>query len=388
MRKKSSLYIIAIVALLAIAFLLYNYVNGYEDELESLSNRLDIQMNQYDELHSDYIKLKQDNKKLGLELDDVLLSHGLEHDDLLDDIEAYEYLIDVLTGGYDEESYQNRYMSIVSNSKVSLGDLQFDLPKNGLIRTDTSTFEMMIKLELPPEFRDKDINNNINDYPRMLTAIDYPKADEEEVSVEYFRVYYKDLEIGDQLEIKLPYYLTKVLDLDKRTVHVMITDDFDKGSDYVPRNIFKKVFTGGYENGGYTETYEYLDDHTYIMNVEDTAIGMRFEYNFENSVRMTKQSRESSQDLFNTDVLILPEVIKIGESWQHPESNQSIHVITGVGVIRQTLIGPLETIEVSTFYDSDPFGVSKTYYSKELGMVYSSYFGYIDELVDVEFKEQ
>jgi len=59
-------------------------------------------------------------------------------------------------------------------------------------------------------------------------------------------------------------------------------------------------------------------------------------------------------------------------------------MITGVDIEIDTLWGPLKAIEVTT-YDSDVSDYwSKKYYTKELGLVFNSYSGLVDELVEVE----
>jgi len=82
--------------------------------------------------------------------------------------------------------------------------------------------------------------------------------------------------------------------------------------------------------------------------------------------------------------LCLPKEIKLGETW---EDMYTTKMITGVDVENETPVGIYKAVEVTSNYAEEQGKYDKivTYYTKKLGMVFSSFYGMEDEIVEVEY---
>lgn len=301
---------------------------------------------------------------------------------LTNDLENYEDLIDRLTSRIDTTSLENRKRAYQVDAVVYTDESTFKLPENGQVVIDSTSFQLDLLALTPPKYRDDDINERLNQYTYLFKQIVHPIADEKSVTDEMYSIKYENLQLGDTFEIELSYDLSYLLNLDQNRITVTITDEFESGSDYLPTNIVKKVYTGGYENSGTIEYYTYNDDYTFIVDVIDAGASLDFIYDYTKSLRITHISDMDEEGQFKPyEVLVLPEKIGIGVTW---EDDYRTHMITAVGKSVDTIWGPQEAIEVTSRYDDNLDNWTRTYYTRELGQVAYYYYGMSDLLIEVE----
>ncbi len=315
-------------------------------------------------------------------VEDKSLEHSTIVEELKHDIENYEYLINKLTERVDIHSLEVRERAYEVQATINTDNLTFNIPSNGIVEIDSETFELDIHIKYPPKFRDTVIDERFNRYTNLFEGITHPLPTEKVVTEAEYKIRYEDLTIGDSFDIKLPYYLSNLLNIDQSTIHVVVTDKFDSGSDYMPRNIKKKVYTGGYEGEGTVEEFTYIDDNSCIIQVLDTGASLSFKYSFDANLMITHKKGESDTGIFDTyERIKLPEIIRLGETW---EDLYWYRKITGVNMDIETIWGTLKAVEVTSFDDDNPDNWSRYYYTKELGEVYFSGYGMEDVLVEVE----
>ncbi|MBI9015143.1 MAG: hypothetical protein JEZ08_23120 [Clostridiales bacterium] len=276
---------------------------------------------------------------------------------------------------------------------IHTADGSFSLPKNGKIVVDSDFVELEINIVRPPNVVDKEINEIIHQYDRIFDDLRYDSYDSE---AEYFvdddtiRLKYTNLENGDKIDIFVYNELLRLLGLMDTNIQVSITNEFPSPREYFPRNIKTKVFTGGILNRGYKHNFFYTSDNSWILALDDEVSDLIFitendqavkaKYEYDDTVHVTEISHDG-EAYTSYERTVLPEVIKLGESWN---DHSRTATITAVDYPLDTPFGTLETVEV-TYKNDDGYEIYLCYYAKDLGIVYKDMLSGDDALVEVEY---
>jgi hypothetical protein len=159
--------------------------------------------------------------------------------------------------------------------------------------------------------------------------------------------------------------------------------------DYFPSKTIKMYFSGGFENGGYTNIIDKIDkDKVQLKSLNTGSGGIAIYQISENDIRLIFRREVPDQNFEenyigtfkpNTDEIILKAPLEVGTKWT--DNADGKYKITGINVSTKTPAGTFSSIEV-TFLRGD-FEV-KIYYAKDLGIVKRSSIGNESELIKVE----
>lgn len=298
-------------------------------------------------------------------------------------IDGYDYLMDRFFGPTDDSTFDVLKRAYKASAWIYMDGKKVPLPKNGKIYTNAKQIDFEFIVVKPPIITHPEINEYLSSFKELYSYFDMPKADEYKQEGDSLSFTYNELEIGDKIDLNINYNLSRLLNMTSSNIELVITDEFDSGADYMPRNIEMKRYSGGYENAGYVEYYTYLSDTSCRMNQSDTATSMSLLYEYKDDLRMTHREVDG-MEMAPYERLYLPKVIKLGETW---EGMFSTKMITGVDVEIKTPLGIFKAIEVTSNYAEEQGKYDKivTYYTKELGIVFSSFYGLEDEIVEVEY---
>ena len=163
--------------------------------------------------------------------------------------------------------------------------------------------------------------------------------------------------------------------------------DYTKGGDaidlrvqdFFPQKSMKKYFSGGFENGGFTESIDkFAGDKVQVKGL-NTGIGFAYVYQItEEYIRRIFRTEEgdgkfkddyigTTED--NSNDIILKAPLVVGTKWTNDTEGNC--EITGVNVKVQTPAGTFSAVEVTVTYTNKEI-VSKHYYAKDLGLVKNS----------------
>ncbi|WBW98888.1 hypothetical protein [Oceanirhabdus sp. W0125-5] len=145
--------------------------------------------------------------------------------------------------------------------------------------------------------------------------------------------------------------------------------------EYFPTEKIKRKYTGGFENGGYTEVIKDRFENKILVEHSDTAIKSGIVYEIgEDYVRRIYASGEGydeNKNYFkeepNSNYTVLKGPVKLGQSW---ENNYSLSIITGIDKGMYTRIGYVNALEVTTIFKG---GVVRDYYVKGIGFIKEEY---------------
>lgn len=354
---------------IAIAFLAFALIfsiiisNNRQNLLQTLNQ-------DYDERVSDYemevMHLKKENNE-------ITAKQELIEDEANSQLESYEELLRRWLSYSDENTYEMLNKLYDVKAIIHTDNRSFEIPQNGVVKIDSSYFALEIELNRPPILRDVEINKKIHLYGNVIDNIMYDKADEILTRNDYIYLRYNNLKHGDKISFRLFNELCTLLELSTPSLEVVVTDEFPKGNEYFPQKDIKKSFTGGYENSGYTEIYEFVSDDTCLVRIEEAGANIIYKYDINKGVAITEISRDDN-DFEVYERVILPDVIRIGEKWT--DLNR-VATITAIDVPIQTIVGEIETIEV-TYNINGKIGEYDEIiynYAKGLGVVYKRVYG-------------
>lgn len=162
-------------------------------------------------------------------------------------------------------------------------------------------------------------------------------------------------------------------------------------SDYFPQVEMTLEYSGGFENGGFTQIVDQIEGDKVQIKHIDTGAYLAMIYQVTDQYIKLIYTEEVSGEGFkenylesfnpNRDQIILSEPLEVGFKWIVDDSQ---YEITAKDVEVTTPAGTFSTIEVTQ--SRDEFEV-KSYYAKELGLVKRIIEGYgVDELISVEYK--
>lgn len=371
---------ILILMILLIIFFAYTRTvdEGYKKEINDIRQILVEKDDEIREL-KDLMVEKSETYEVDLEEIDKVVKVQNEK------IDGYDYLIGRFFGISDGSTYEVLRRAYRVSAWVYMDGKKVPLPKNGKIYTDAKKVAFEFIVVEPPTITHPAINEYLSSFKELYNYFDMPKADEYKQDGDYLSFTYNDLEIGDKIGLNINYDLSRLLNMISPKIEIVITDRFDSGADYMPRNIEMKRYSGGYENAGFEEFYTYLSDTTCRKDVISTGAAMSFIYQYKDDLRITHKEGEG-MEMSPYERLYLPKIIKLGETW---EDLYTTEMITGVDVEIETPLGIFKAIEVTSDYAEEQGKYDKivTYYTKELGMVYSSFHGFEDEIIEVEYIE-
>lgn len=310
-------------------------------------------------------------------------------------IDDYEYLINRwldydMNHNYRMELAQKSYdvEAIVHTAKGS-----FPLPKNGNILVDSDFVEIEINIVKPPVFINDEINEIIHFYDNVFSDLTYDSYDS---TAEYFadddtiKLKYSNLEYGDSIDIFINDSLFYLLDLIDTNIQINITNDIPTSREYLPTNIKKKVFTGGYLDHDFTHNFEYISDDSWILDLRDSDFDfvlssensdiVKIKYEYHNGVKATAISWDG-ENFTSYDEIVLPKVLKLGESWNYGSFTA---MITAIDYPIDTTFGVYDTIEV-TYREETGILLYKNYYAKELGLIHKNFLSSETDLVEVKY---
>jgi hypothetical protein len=149
--------------------------------------------------------------------------------------------------------------------------------------------------------------------------------------------------------------------------------------DYFPSKPVKKYFTGGFENGGFTHTFEKFEGDKVQVEQFDTAVGIALIYQISDEhIRKIYGGEmpdgKHEEDYIgkvqaNSNDVILKAPLVVGTKWTNDKGDK--YEISEVNVKVKTPAGTFNTVEVTVKY-SGWDSVNKFYYAKDLGLVKSS----------------
>jgi hypothetical protein len=152
-----------------------------------------------------------------------------------------------------------------------------------------------------------------------------------------------------------------------------------KVQDYFPSKPVKKYFTGGFENGGFTHTFEKFEGDKVQVKQFDTAVGIALIYQISDEhIRKIYAGEmpdgKHDEDYIgkvqaNSNDVILKGPLVVGTKWTNDKGDK--YEISGVNVNVKTQAGTFNTVEVTVKYTGWDT-VNKFYYAKDLGVVKSS----------------
>ncbi len=370
--------IIAILIILLVTF--YTYTRSVD---EDFNNKIDYihqtLVERDDEISELKDSLVEKSEACRFELEEL----DMEIKSQKEKIDGYNYLIGRFFGPSDDGTFDVLKRAFKVSAWIYMDGKKVPLPKNGKIYTKAKQVDFEFIVVNPPMIKHPEIDEYLSSFNNLFNYFEMPLADEYEQDGDYLRFAYSDLEVGDKIDFNINYDLSRLLNMTSSKIEVVITDEFDSGADYMPRNIEMKRYRGGYENAGFEERYTYLSDKTCRKDVSDTGASMSFLYEYEDDLRITHKEGEG-MEMALYERLYLPRVIKLGETW---EDMYTTEMITGVDVEIETPLGTFKAIEVTSAYDEEQGKYDKivTYYTKELGMVFSSFYGMESEIVKVDF---
>lgn len=166
-------------------------------------------------------------------------------------------------------------------------------------------------------------------------------------------------------------------------------EQYPMADEYFPNKIMTKRFSGGYENEGFTQLVEKIENGKVQIKVKDTAIDVVTVYEVSHEEIKLIYALEDDGDLIEVDLsslennreeVLIKAPIKKGAKWQNPQGGK--YEITGIDIKVNTPAGDFNTIEIS--YKTDSYEV-KRYYAKGIGLVKSeNEYGITDELISIE----
>lgn len=308
-------------------------------------------------------------------------------------IEDYEFIIN---RWFDFDFYNDVRFELIRKSYdveaiVRTKDRSFPLPKNGKIVVDSDYVELEINVVKPPNINDDKINEIIHIYDRILGDLKYDSYDSE---AEYFEedgvihLKFSNLEYEDKIDIFVQDELYELLGLVDSNIKIMITNDFSNAKEYVPLNIKRKTFDGAYSD--IIHYFTYVSENAWILDFSqgfgdaiskienDDAVKVKYEFN--EMIKVTEISW-NGVDFVPFERVILPQKIKLGESW----TDQSrVATITAVDYPIETVNGSLNTVEVT--YTADNKEQYILYYAKGFGVVHRRmYWNRTNELIEIEY---
>ncbi len=142
-------------------------------------------------------------------------------------------------------------------------------------------------------------------------------------------------------------------------------------SDFFPRANVSLVYSGGYENAGYTLDTRYINNKLITLETDTGNTSFKaYSLNKKNAVRIYSKTGnyESYNGEVNENHMVLMKPFKTGVSWKGDDGSQN--EITGVGVIVFTMCGIYNTIEVTTSPSEYDYKI-KNYYAQNVGIVKS-----------------
>ncbi|MCM1990455.1 coiled-coil domain-containing protein [Oceanirhabdus seepicola] len=145
--------------------------------------------------------------------------------------------------------------------------------------------------------------------------------------------------------------------------------------EYFPIEKINRKYTGGFENGGYTEVIKEKFENKLLVEHSDTAVKSASVYEIgEDYVKRIYSSGEGydeNKNYFNEksnlNYTVLKGPLKIGSSWKN---NNSVSIITGIDQGMYTKIGYVNALEITTIFKG---GVVRDYYVKGIGFVKEEY---------------
>lgn len=269
-------------------------------------------------------------------------------------------------------------------TQIVFGVDTIDIPINGKVKLATDAFEFNASVVNPPALRDEKLNNLLDMYGisdiRQLISFQTPA--DIIITENSLQLFYRHLEIGDKVLIEpTPEFISKFeLSTDAIEIEIVDSNYFLSGADYFPNQPLVKEFTGGYENGGFTERFGPMMDKKMEAEHKNDGVDQRLWYHIDGSVIL--ESITSGSDKRDIQRMVLPELIKLG---QVIESDNRQTVVTGLEVLIETPAGIFPCVEVTSYDDDGQHHLS--YYGKGVGLVKSIHFGLIDELISVKYLE-
>lgn len=156
--------------------------------------------------------------------------------------------------------------------------------------------------------------------------------------------------------------------------------------DYFPKKNMKKYFSGGFENGGFTQTIDKFQGEKVQEKQLDTGTAVASVYQVTDKdirkIFVTEVGDGKFKDDYiataeaNRNDIILKAPLSVGTQWADDRDGK--YEITGINVKVETSAGTFYTVEVT--YTRGDY-VNKKYYAKYLGLVKSSIKGYGDDLL-------
>ncbi len=358
----------------AVIVIIKNY--SLKEEISS-SNREVAELKHTISINDDTIDERIE--KLYLHIDDYesLINKWIDYD------MNHNYRMELAQKSYDVEA-------TVHTTKGS-----FPLPKNGNILVDSDFVEIELNIVKPPIFINDEINEIIHFYDSIIGDLTYDSYD---ATAEYFedddtiRIKYSDLEYGDNIDMYANGNLFDLLALIDTNIQINITSDLPTSKDYLPINVKKKVFRD--ENGdlSFTHNFEYISEYSWILDLSDSNFDFvldsvyndaeKIKYEYSDGVKATAISRDG-ENFTPFDEITLPNVLKLGESWNYGSFTA---MITAIDYPIETTFGVFDTVEI-TYRDESGILLYRYYYAKELGLVYKNFLSFKSDLIEVEYFE-
>lgn len=254
----------------------------------------------------------------------------------LTDYEAV--LTHVIVPYYNSDTHEVLKRAFDYNTQIIFGVDSIDIPTNGIVKLATDAFEFNASVVNPPILRDEHLNNLLGMYgiSDIRQLISFRPPTDSVITENSLQLFYKHLEIGDKILIEpTPEFISKFeLSTDAIEIEIVGSDYFSSGADYFPNRPLVKAFTGGYENGGFTERFGPMMENKMEVEHKNDGVHQKLWYHIDDSVIL--ESITSGSDKRDVRRMVLPELIQLG---QIIESDNLRTVITGLEVPIETSAG-------------------------------------------------
>ncbi|WBW99159.1 hypothetical protein [Oceanirhabdus sp. W0125-5] len=148
------------------------------------------------------------------------------------------------------------------------------------------------------------------------------------------------------------------------------------------------IYSGGFENGGFTREIIEVKDNMFIGISKSTGAEIACKYSLDQGklkVIYTSEIVDVNhwEQSSNRNEIVLQEPIQIGTSWVNDSYKRSISMITRVGEKVYTKAGLVEdVVEVITFLSDGEYRVEQ--YAKGIGLIKSEFLSFKDELIEIK----
>ncbi len=364
-------------------------------KLEKANEKIDELLEQEKMLKSDIETLKGEqelNKNSQDSLEEVYqnaLEKVFRLQDLLDSID-YDQKLEIA-------KKELRYtLGITYGTRTEQRSQEIFMHSNGIIEVEDTEFVLSLKENYPESYYFTDSKEIFDEVKIDGFETDFlinNKNGEIKEDIFYKEVFFtfEDLNENDEVSFDITDELRGRLKLstNKIVIRVKEKDKYNKVSDYTPSKNMKKIFSGGYENTGYSKTISLLDENVYRSFEENGATNeVSFYQVKEDELKLIYHNygddidKNQTEFLSNTDRAVLKGSIHYGAKW----SLDAIYFeVTGVNIEFKTQAGRFQVIEITLFNNGE---ASKQYYAKGVGIVKFESNYSTDELILIDYENE